>query len=84
MASLEIELQVRARTERVEVHDTPEGVDNERIEDRRYLSDGLTGESSAGFKIFCLEEVCTTQVRAGFYTALTLLFSAVGVDQERR
>jgi len=36
-ASLEIELRVRAKTEQVEVHDTPEGVDKERIEDSQVI-----------------------------------------------
>jgi hypothetical protein len=37
-ASLQIELQVRAKTEQVEVHATPEGVDKERIEDSQVIN----------------------------------------------
>ena len=37
-ASLQIELLVRAKTEQVEVHDTPEGVDKERIEDSQVIN----------------------------------------------
>jgi len=37
-ASFAIQLQVRAKTEQVEVHDTPEGVDKERVEDSQVIN----------------------------------------------